>query len=113
MGLCSSIPKLTMRAARRVIKASGVKKNIITQYYNERSCEVVYFADAPVCLTTADFQSPDIVRIHVVEETHDLLVETNSTLYVLSASLCIPTKKRRFLTEMREIDISKLPLLDW
>jgi hypothetical protein len=98
MGICCSvIPKETMRAARIIAKLSGFNKDIITRYYLNHSCEVVYSMFIPLYISVFDrgatTKSPEIIHIHVVTETNDLIVETLHSVYIISSNLGIPAKR--------------------
>ena len=91
MGICSSIPKITMQSVRIVADYSGYKKHINTTFYKNYSISVSYAGNIPLrmhaTVNNTIFKTDEIIHIHTVKGNGDSLIETLDTVYIISAAV--------------------------
>lgn len=106
MGLTSSIPARSILVAENLRRVSLSKDrgsiSIQHAYYMNPTCEFLYSGDKPQYLiakdagfTTHSMTSSEIRHVHKVDKTNDLLIETDSIIYILYSDLNIFTRPRR------------------
>ncbi len=109
MGICSSIPRVTLRSARIVAEHSGFKKEIDTRFYANHSASIIYAGKIPnimiANLKGALFQTEDIIHIHIVKGNGDSLIETLRTVYVVSAAVNITDTSYYMLESHSSLEI--------
>jgi hypothetical protein len=108
MGLISSVPAKTVFVAesiRRTLLENNKDRGplpIVQDYYSDTTCEFLYNGDKPQHLVAKDngisvhrMPSSEILHIHKVASTNDLIVETRDKLYIIASEMNLFTKERR------------------
>jgi len=108
MGLISSVPAKTVFVAesiRRTLLENNKERTplpIVQDYYSDTTCEFLYSGDKPHHLVAKDngismhrMPSSEILHIHKVASTNDLIVETRDKLYIIASEMNLFTKERR------------------
>lgn len=108
MGLISSVPAKTVFVAESIRRTLLEKDrgrdplSIVQDYYSDTTCELLYSGDKPQYLVAKDngisvhrMPSSEILHVHKVASTNDLIVETRDKLYVIASELSLFTKERR------------------
>lgn len=113
MGLMSSVPAKTVFVAESIRRTLLEKDKdraplvIVQDYYSDTTCEFLYNGDKPHYLVAKDngvsahrMPSSDILHVHKVATTNDLIVETRGALYIIASELSLFTKERRQSVDM-------------
>jgi hypothetical protein len=113
MGLMSSVPAKTVFVAesiRRTLLEKDKERlplSIVQDYYSDTTCEFLYNGDKPYYLVAKDngnsiyrMPSGEILHVHKVGTTNDLIVETRGALYIIASELSLFTKERRQSADM-------------
>jgi hypothetical protein len=108
MGLISSVPAKTVFVAESIRRTLLEKDKdraplpIVQDYYSDTTCEFLYNGDKPHHLVAKDngnsihrMPSSEIIHIHKVASTNDLIVETRGVLYIIASEMSLFTKERR------------------
>jgi len=116
MGLISSVPAKTVFVAESIRRTLLEKERdraplvLVQDYYADTTCEFLYRGDKPHHLVAKDngnsahrMPSGEILHVHKIATTNDLVVETRGALYILASELSLFTKERRQSVDMVQI----------
>lgn len=110
MGITLSIPTKTYQVATSISQKHTPYKPINDAYYRNPSLEILYDKDIPTLMIGKDvtsgkyiLETREIENIHKVSETHDILIETDREVYIVSSEVNVMSKPKRHISECEEI----------
>ena len=109
MGGALSISTESWQVANKIL-AGNKEKSINSSHYKNSTCEILYTDDKPLKLIAKDppysrytFSSSAILGIHRVSGTHDIIIDTDKTIYIISSECDILNKPKKSADEIDSI----------
>ena len=109
MGGALSIPTESWHVANKILSGNK-EKSINSSHYKNSTCEILYKDDKPLKLVAKDppytrytFSSSAILGIHRVSGTHDIIIDTDKFIYIISSECDILNKNKKSSDEVDSI----------